>query len=40
MTGSKMKLKIFSGKYLTKNEFLGRNLKITYFSGMKNLFNI
>jgi len=37
---SKMKLKIFSGRYLTKNEFLGSSLKTIYFLGMKRLFNI
>ena len=36
-TGRKMKLKFCSGRYLTKNEFLGSNMKTTYFLCMKNL---
>ena len=39
MTSSKLKHENFSGRYWTKIEFLGSNLKMTYFSGIKNLIS-
>lgn len=37
MKDNKLKHKIFSGNYVTKNEFSGSNMKTVYLLGMKNL---